>query len=52
MMLNTKPVSPWKRWPPCISPMVACSERTAAEAEVTSTISAATIMAELLLAAT
>ena len=50
--LNKKPRAPWKRWPPCKSPMVSCRERTAAEAEVSRTTMLAAIMAVLLLAET
>ena len=45
--LNRKSRRPWKRPPPCISPMVPCSARTAALAEVSSTVRPAKNMAVL-----
>ena len=39
--LNAKSIIPAKRRPPCISPMVPCSERKPAEAEVTRTVAPA-----------
>ena len=51
-MLNAKYMNALNFTPPCIRPMVVCIDREAAEADVTSTASPATIMAGLLFDAT